>query len=57
MKVKITITGPSGQQVQQITEVVDKGSLTAAIGAAIDIYRQNYPDAPPFEKTMKVEHG
>ncbi len=57
MEIKVTVTGPNGQHVDQVTDVKKAGDLTEAISQAIDLYRTLYPDAPPFQKTVKVEHA
>ncbi|WP_440977855.1 hypothetical protein ACQHGV_08435 [Sphingomonas pseudosanguinis] len=57
MDVKVTVTGPAGQRVEHVVGVRQAGDLAELISQALDMYRGLYPDAPPFEKTVKIEHG
>ncbi len=57
MRVKVTVSGPNGQVTTKIADAREEGDLTRAIGETIDTYRREHPNAPPFEKTIKVEHA
>jgi|GEM_PF-6775013 len=56
MDVLITVTGPAGQQVGNEWHL-RPGDLARAIGEALELYRKDYPDAPPFQQTIKVGHA
>ena len=57
MELKITVTGPTGQLIEHHTNVEKTGDLAQATSEAFVIYNKKYPDAPPFQKTLKVEHA
>lgn len=57
MNVKITVTGPDGQNAVDVVDVQETGDLAAAIGRLFDKHRTQFPDAPPFEKHVKVEQA
>ncbi|MHB1220359.1 MAG: hypothetical protein ACYC1L_19410 [Alphaproteobacteria bacterium] len=57
MKIKVTISGPNGEAVQDVVDVQHDGDLEAVIKKAFDEYRRKYPKAPAFQKTIKVEHA
>ncbi|MEE4211275.1 MAG: hypothetical protein V2I43_18655 [Parvularcula sp.] len=57
MEIRVTVTGPNGQHVDDVSLVSEPGDVTNAVGKALDIYRKAYPDSPPFEHTIKVAHA
>lgn len=57
MDIKITVSGPNKQSVQDIYVVTEDGELTESVGKAIHLYRVTYPLAEPFDYTLKVEHA
>lgn len=57
MNIKITVSGPNGQSIEHEAPVRQKGDLADELTTALATYHTLYPDAPPFEHSIKVEHA
>ena len=57
MKMKITILGSERREVQNVVEINVEGDLTNGVTDTIRMYHQAYPDAPLFDKTIKVDRA
>jgi len=57
MDVKITVSGPADQQIDNEWRVTQPGDVDRAIGEARDLYRRAFPDASEFEQTIKLEQA
>ncbi len=55
MNVKIVVRGPDARRVEHVAEISDEADLYAVIGVVLDLYREYYPDAPPFRKTVEID--
>lgn len=57
MDVRIRIDGPEKRRVEHAASIGQDEDLLQAIGVALELYRKYYPDAPPFRKTVSIDHA
>lgn len=57
MRVRIVVRGPDGRRVEHLADVGGEKDLHQPIHAALDLYRQFYPDAPAFRQTISIDHA
>lgn len=57
MWIKVTVTGAEGRHTEHAVDAQEEGEVAAAVGTALKDYRQLYPDAPPFDYSIKISHA
>lgn len=57
MNIRIIVDGPGARHVEHVANADKLREIIAETGQAMSIYRRVYPDAPPFEQTVKVEEA
>lgn len=55
MKIKVSVTGSAGEAVEKIAEVTAEGQIGEAVLSAMDEFRNVYPNAERFAKTIRVD--
>ena len=53
--VKITVKGPDERRVERVANIPEDTDLEQAISTAFEVYRELYPDAPPYRKTVQLD--
>lgn len=57
MKVKIVVRGPEWRQVEHVAEIDAEAGVLSVISEAMAIFWDVYPDAPPLQKTILIDHA
>lgn len=55
VNVRIIVRGPEDRRVEHVAEIAGQDELHHAIGVALGMYDNFYPDAPPFRKTVEID--
>ncbi len=57
MMIQVAIVGPDSQLVEMVAELHGEGDLALLVKNATLEYRKMYPDAVPFDYTIKVSRA
>ncbi|GAA3902068.1 hypothetical protein GCM10022276_20990 [Sphingomonas limnosediminicola] len=57
MNVKIVVRGPDWRQVEHLAEIDAEQDVVRVVAEAMAMFWDFYPDAPPLQKTILIDHA